>query len=74
MLIHKHITLNFDTTVALEPVFWDAIELLDHDWLARQLSSKPHDQGRASWIRQQVLREFMQARVDRIDSFRNSHG
>jgi len=63
-LIRKHIGYGADrTTVALERTFWEAIDRLGNgdavSWTAHQLESRPATVGRASWLRQQVLREAM---------------
>ena len=70
-LIVKHITLNNQrTSIALEPVFWNAIEQLPGEsdirsWTTGQLTNKAEDATRASWIRQRVL-AFLITRSNRI--------
>jgi len=60
-MITKHITLaDKQTTIALEPIFWTAIndQLADETvrgWITDCISSKPGTTTRASWIRQRVL-------------------
>ena len=65
MLVRKHIASGEGrTTLALEPSFWEAIALLAdkggvNAWTEEQLAIKPETEGRASWVRQRVLMEFM---------------
>ena len=55
------------TSVALEPVFWSAIEKVSsrsgqtwRQWAESQLFTAPADiSNRASWLRTQILKELM---------------
>jgi len=60
-MITKHITLaDKQTTIALEPIFWTAINdqlagETERDWITDCINSKPGNVTRPSWIRQRVL-------------------
>ncbi|MCP4127372.1 MAG: ribbon-helix-helix domain-containing protein [Gammaproteobacteria bacterium] len=62
MFIVKHIETDIKTTVALEPLFWQALEALTDSpgtWITEQLLSRPSGTGMASWIRQRILRAHL---------------
>lgn len=52
------------TTVSLEPGFWQAIDNLSNGnwqlWAKRQLRKKPEGVGTASWLRQCALNSYQQ--------------
>lgn len=60
----RHIGSGEDrTTVALEPEFWMAVDrhaeaagMPCREWVQAQLMSRPAGQGRASWLRVELLR------------------
>ena len=63
-MLKKHITLNNrNTTIALEPIFWETISGQFagslHDWVKNCISDKPATVTRASWIRQRVVSELL---------------
>ena len=50
------------TSIAIEPQFWQAAEKVAHgagmnwkEWADQQLSNKPQQIGRASWLRVAIL-------------------
>jgi len=53
------------TTVRLEPGFWQAIDYLSNGnwqaWAKKQLRNKPKDTGMASWLRQCALFGYQRA-------------
>ena len=58
---------NRRSTVALEPEFWAAIEVLAkrrgltwRDWAEIELAGKPKDRGAATWLRVRCLTDYLQ--------------
>lgn len=58
---------NRRTTVALEPEFWAAIEVLANrrgltwrDWAEIELAGKPKNRGAATWLRVRCLTDYQQ--------------
>ncbi|MBL6985228.1 MAG: ribbon-helix-helix domain-containing protein [Candidatus Thioglobus sp.] len=63
-MLKKHITINnTQTTIALEPIFWDAISRQFagsvNEWVTDCIRDKPDQVTRASWIRQRVVNELI---------------
>jgi predicted DNA-binding ribbon-helix-helix protein len=59
------------TSIALEPQFWQAADRLAQgncitwtEWAEEQLSGKPDDIGRASWLRVAILEAALKVVAD----------
>jgi predicted DNA-binding ribbon-helix-helix protein len=57
------------TTVSLEPRFWQAIDYLSNgnwqQWAKRQLRNKPEDTSMASWLRVCALNGYQGHQAER---------